>query len=120
MIEEAADSEGYVPSLPAALEPGNQRELIHVLNTVKDAQDPAVQVFLQPWVKALDAAKVGDLEQCLAQAQLYEMTGMEAAALQQLHYIFGRMDQTAPENRTAADRAIANLACDMEDRLLGR
>jgi hypothetical protein len=40
------------------------------------------------------------------------------AALSQLEAIFARLDQTAPENRTDADRAIGNLAIDMEERLL--
>lgn len=118
MTEEASESGDYVPSMPAALEPGNQRELLHLLRECQDTQDPAVQAFLQPWIEALDKAKVSDVEGALAQAQLYEMAGMVGAALAQLGKIFDRMDQTAPENRTPEAKAVANLAIDMEEKLL--
>lgn len=120
MIEEAADSEEYVPTIPAELEPGNQRELLHQLKELGNTQAPEVQALLQAWISALDALKVTDVEGAWAQAQLYDSAELHEAALGQLERIFVRLDNTAPENRTAQDKAIGNLAADMEDRLLGR
>jgi hypothetical protein len=118
MIEEAADSGEYIPTIPAELEPGNQRELLHQLKEIGNTQAPEVQVLLQAWISDLDALKVTDVEGAWAQAQLYDSAGLREAALAQLERIFQRLDNTDKENRTNQDKAIGNLAADMEDRLL--
>lgn len=120
MIEEASDSNEYIPTIPAELEPGNQRELLHQLRELGDTQAPEVQALLQAWISDLDVLKVSDVEGAWAQAQLYDSADLKEAALAQLERIFERLDNTARENRTAQNKAIGNMAADMEDRLLGR
>lgn len=158
MIEEASDSNEYIPTIPAELEPGNQRELLHQLKEYQGTTDPAlterladfisavdrpsisdkavagpkaqylstpkkgakVQALLQPWVDALDRAQLSAVEIALAQAQLYELAGLNIEAREQLESIFLYIDNRSPELRTETERAIGNLAADMEDRLLER
>jgi hypothetical protein len=115
---DTVETPDYEFSLPAELEVESQRELLHALREHADTQHPEVQALLQAWVEGLQKTGAKDLRVNWEQARLYEAAGLTDAALNQLDAIFGRLDHTAAANRSQLDRAIGNLAIDMEERLL--
>lgn len=119
-MEEAEDDAEYVSNIRPELLAEEQRELIHLLKTHKDTQSVEVKGVLLAWLQALEKSRASDMEVAWEQARLYDAAGLTELALDQLEDIFDRLDQTDPDNRTESDRAIGNMAIDMEAQLLGR